>query len=112
MSEREARSMAAGVLFGAVVLMALPSASSAEPQIKLQYGLKMPQGWADGLTSSLSSWAACQRLLAPMPLDAPARSMTRCLVRVDPDAKPLPMSQSFSFTVSAASKVGLDERMA
>ncbi|OSI67657.1 hypothetical protein BSZ22_24540 [Bradyrhizobium canariense] len=92
MSEREARSMVAGVLFGAVVLLPLPSASSAEPQIKLQYGLKIPNGWADGLTSSLSSRAACQRLLAQMPQDAPARSMTRCLVRMDPNAKPLPMS--------------------
>ncbi|MCS3503762.1 hypothetical protein M2189_006721 [Bradyrhizobium japonicum] len=79
-------------LFMAIVILALPAAGHAEPQVKLHYGLKIPNGWADGLTLSLSSRAACQRLLAQLPQDAPARAMTRCLVRVDPNAKPLPMS--------------------
>lgn len=77
----------------AIAVVAFSQAGHAEAQVKLGYGFKIPNGWVDGLTFSLSSRAACQRLLAQMPKDSPAGAMARCLVRVDPNAKPLPTSQ-------------------
>ena len=49
-----------------------------------------PAGRADGFKHSLGSLTECRRLMANIPDDAPAKRSTKCIVKVDPNAKPLP----------------------
>jgi hypothetical protein len=51
-------------------------------------GLIIPPGYADGLTYSMTTLARCQRMLAG--LEVRNGPLPMCLLKVDPNAKPLP----------------------
>ena len=54
-------------------------------EVMLFAGLAIPPGWADGFTHSRVSKFECAKLIEKLP--AYARGATKCIVKIDPNAK-------------------------
>ena len=54
-------------------------------EVMLFAGLAIPPGWADGFTHSRASKFECAKLIETLP--AYARGATKCIVKIDPNAK-------------------------
>jgi len=54
-------------------------------EVMLFAGLAFPPGWADGFTHSRATKFECAKLIEKLP--AYARGATKCIVKIDPNAK-------------------------
>jgi hypothetical protein len=56
--------------------------------VLLYAGVAIPPGYADGLTYSVQSRAACVEMLADLP-ESPAKKMMKCIIKIKRDAIPI-----------------------
>ena len=66
-------------------LIRILEASMGPLELMLFAGLAIPPGWADGFTHSRASKFECAKLIEKLP--AYARGATKCIVKIDPNAK-------------------------
>ena len=66
-------------------LIRILQASMGPLEVMLFAGLAIPPGWADGFTHSRASKFECAKLIEKLP--AYARGATKCIVKIDPNAK-------------------------